>query len=360
VFGIETWFQLLGYKDNPCSILPNGFVTGLSDQERQLSTFLKGGHACLLYGEVGSGKTSLLQRLEAALREDGYEVVWIDAKTLSGRPSVDLIAEFYPLGARRQRLERTARAGAWWARLLLRVSPYKPLVLLLDEFARIPNPSLADQVEGFFNQRLIHAFVCAQQRGDVERTSQSFLDRIQNRRIETGRLSKEDCLGILGHRFEGEGLLSEQTLGLIVTECGHLPRRILESVERVYQHLFDTGQLRTALEQHAPISLSQTQIADFVRQGLIETPPDPMPEVFADAKPIPGVALSPLHLRIVMSLYRSPKTIKALSEELGAGEGTVNTALCRLRKRGFVIVTRALRPKLFGLEADFRVRVPAN
>jgi hypothetical protein len=240
------------------------------------------------------------------------------------------------------------------------VSPYKPLVLLLDEFARIPNRALADQIEGYFNQRLIHAFVCAQQRADVERTSQSFLDRIQNRHVNTGRLSKEECLAILAHRFGDNGMLSEQTLSTLVTECGNLPRRILESIERVYQHLYGTGELRRALEQKLKITIGDATMTELMQRGIVEVPPEPRVETALNLTPIPGVSLSVLHHRIVLSLYRSPKTIRELSGELRANEGTVNTALCRLRKRNLVVVTRGVRPKLFGLDGDFRARVPAD
>jgi len=360
VSAIKTWFEVLGFQENPCSILPNGFVTGLLQQERELLTYLKGGHACLLHGEVGTGKTSLLQRTENTLREDGFEVIYIDAKTLSGLSEIDFLTQFYPQGQRRLHLERQARAGSFLARLRLKVAPYKSVVLLLDEFARIPHAALADQIEGYFNQRLIHSFVCAQQRGDVQRTSQSFLDRIQNRHIQTGRLSKEECLAILKQRFGDKGILSEQTMNTLVTECGHLPRRVLESVERVYQHLYDTGELRAALEQQTSITIPDAKMAEFVRQGIVEVPAEPRQEPFTPLKPIPGIALSPLHQQIVLSLYRSPKTIKTLGEELATGEGTINTALCRLRKRNLVVVTRAVRPKLFGLEGDFRARVPMD
>jgi len=357
---IQTWFEVLGFQENPCSILPDGFVTGLSSQERELLTYLKGGHACLLHGEVGTGKTSLLQRIETALRDDGFEVIYIDAKTLSGLTEIDFLTQFYPQGHRRLRWERRARSGSAVAKLLLRVAPYKPVVLLLDEFARIPHAALADQIEGFFNQRLIHSFVCAQQRGSVERTSQSFLDRIQNRHIETGRLSKEDCLAILSHRFADKGRLSDQTVSTLVTECGCLPRRVLESIERIYQQLYTTGELRAAMDQELPITIPDAKMAEFVRQGIVEVPPEPKLETYPPMKPIPGISLSLLHQQIVMSLYRSPKTIKSLSEELVAGEGTINTALLRLRKRNLVVVTRAIRPKVFGLEGDFRARVPAD
>jgi len=357
---IETWFEVLGFQENPCSILPNGFVTGLLQQERELLTYLKGGHACLLHGEVGTGKTSLLQRTENTLREDGFEVIYIDAKTLSGLTEVDFLTQFYPQGHRRLRLEHQARAGSFLARLRLRIAPFKPVVLLLDEFARIPHAALADQIEGYFNQRLIHSFVCAQQRGDVQRTSQSFLDRIQNRHIQTGRLSKEECLAILKQRFGDKGILSEHTMSTLVSECGHLPRQILESVERVHQHLYDTGELRAALEQKTPITIPDSIMAQFVRQGVVEVPAEPRPETFTPLKSIPGITLSPLHQQMVMSMYRSPKTIKALSAELSTGEGTINTALCRLRKRSLVVVTRSVRPKLFGLDGDFRARVPAD
>jgi hypothetical protein len=350
----------LGFQNNPCGILPDGFITGLSQQERELLTYLKGGHACLLHGEVGTGKTSLLQRLESQLRDDGFEVIYVDAKTLSGLTEIDFLSQFYPQGHRRLRWERRARSGSALARLLLKVAPYKPVILLLDEFARIPHPALADQIEGFFNQRLIHAFVCAQQRGEIQRTSQSFLDRIQNRHIETGRLSKEDCLAILAHRFGDKDMLSEQAMSTLVSECGCLPRRILESVERIYQHYYTTGELRAAMDQELPIAIPDAKMAEFVRQGIVEVPPEPKPENYPPMKPIPGVALSPLHQQLVMSLYRSPKTIKALSEETGTGEGTINTALLRLRKRNLVVLTRSVRPKVFGLEPDFRARVPAD
>jgi hypothetical protein len=309
---------------------------------------------------VGTGKTSLLQRLESQLREDGFEVIYVDAKTLSGLTEIDFLTQFYPQGHRRLRWERRARSGSALAKLLLKVSPFKPVVLLLDEFARIPHAALADQIEGFFNQRLIHSFVCAQQRGSVERTSQSFLDRIQNRHIETGRLSKEDCLAILSHRFGDKGMLSEQAMSTLVTECGCLPRRALESIERIYQHYYTTGELRAAMDQEQPITIPDAKMAEFVRQGIVEVPPEPKPEAYPPMKPIPGITLSPLHQQLVMSLYRSPKTIKTLSEETGTGEGTINTALLRLRKRNLVVLTRSIRPKVFGLEPDFRARVPAD
>jgi hypothetical protein len=300
--------------------------------------------------------------LERRLREDGYEVVYLDAKTISGVKDADFIRDYYPQGRLRMKLERRARQGRWWAKAGLKVRRYKPLVLLFDEFTRLPDSVLADQIEGLFNQRLIHAFVCAQQRPDLTRTSQSFLDRIQNRRMETGRLSRAECLCILTHRFGEKGILSEATLNTLTTECGCLPRRILESVERVYQHLYDSGELREAVAQSRLITIGDGKMAEFVRQGLVETPPEGLSAALGDEplRPIPGITLSILQHRLVLSLYRSPKTIKALSEELRHGEGTINTALLRLRKRGLVTVERNIRPKVFGLEGGFRNRIPAD
>ena len=63
------WYKQYGWKNNPFSIKPTIDLVDFESEKEKLYNYVSGGNVCLLVGEAGTGKTSLLKWLEYNLKK---------------------------------------------------------------------------------------------------------------------------------------------------------------------------------------------------------------------------------------------------------------------------------------------------
>ena len=73
------WFHKLGFKQFPLDPRSNPDLIGVEDIEQRLTNYIQQGNMCLLSGFTGSGKTSMLQRIQKNPELSEYRFVFISA-----------------------------------------------------------------------------------------------------------------------------------------------------------------------------------------------------------------------------------------------------------------------------------------
>ena len=75
----NTWYKKFKWKNNPFSIKVNDSVfVGLTEERRTLASLVEGGNICILIGENGVGKSSLLRWLEKRLKR--YNIHYLNSE----------------------------------------------------------------------------------------------------------------------------------------------------------------------------------------------------------------------------------------------------------------------------------------
>jgi len=74
------WFQALGFKENPLDLRPDPRLVGLEVQEALLKNHILKEDICFLNGLTGSGKTSLLKKIQKDMK--GHAFIYLDAQDL--------------------------------------------------------------------------------------------------------------------------------------------------------------------------------------------------------------------------------------------------------------------------------------
>lgn len=75
-----TWWEALGFAENPCDIRATDYVFGLDGQIREVNNYVRGGNISCIHGKTGTGKTSTIRFLSQSLQRDGYTSIIVDGK----------------------------------------------------------------------------------------------------------------------------------------------------------------------------------------------------------------------------------------------------------------------------------------
>lgn len=82
-----TWYEKLGFDENPLDSRPNPNLVGLDEEEERLKNYILKSEICFLNGLTGSGKTSLLMKTQNQLK--GYKFIYLDANDLPRDFNID-------------------------------------------------------------------------------------------------------------------------------------------------------------------------------------------------------------------------------------------------------------------------------
>ncbi|RME53073.1 AAA family ATPase [Candidatus Woesearchaeota archaeon] len=219
-----TWYTALGFKENPLDIRPNPRLVGLQYEEELLKNFILKGELCFLTGLTGSGKSSLLRRVEQTL--PGHTFIYLDAQDL-------------PPGFRLE--DELKKKRSFFDRLRLRNFPSKTPVLLIDEF-QDTDPRLVLEARAKWENkqaRRIKAIIIAQIDKVLRNVTPAFKERLGNRIIELRTLDSDEMKDIIRLRLKRgrknfSQKIEEEALGLLVACADGNPRRLLEYTELLF------------------------------------------------------------------------------------------------------------------------------
>ncbi len=227
---MTTWYKQIGFEDNPLDSRPNPKLIGLAEEEEQLKNHIFKEEMCFLNGLTGSGKTSLLKRIQESMKD--YSFVYLDADAL-------------PRGFDLMGVIKNKRS--FLDKITFKTFPTKKPVLIIDEF-QATDPNLILEARSNWenpNEKRIKSIVIAQISSQLRNVTGSFKDRLGNRNITLRQLDNDEMKKILKIRLEDKknntnyyDRLSEDAVNLLVNITDGNARRLLEYTDMIFDFHF--------------------------------------------------------------------------------------------------------------------------
>ncbi|MFH1400024.1 MAG: AAA family ATPase [Nanoarchaeota archaeon] len=221
-----TWFEKLGFSSNPLDCRPNDDLVGLGEEFSQLINYIEKGDICFLNGLTGSGKSSLMLKLQREL--PNHVFVYLDAQDLPKDFNLE---------------EELKNKRNFFDRITFREFPKKTPVLLIDEF-QATDKNLVLEARGKWesqNSQRIKSIIVAQIDKTLRNVTPAFLERIGNRVVTLRVLDDDEMKEVVRRRLSHDrvhggyaGKLSDEALELLVFCADGNPRRLLEYTEMLF------------------------------------------------------------------------------------------------------------------------------
>ncbi len=225
---MSTWYAQLGFVTNPLDARPNPLLIGLESEEEQLKNHIFKEEICFLNGLTGSGKTSLLTKIQKEMTDHTF--VYLDA---------DALPKTFNL------MEALKDKRSFLDRLTFKQFPKKKPVLIIDEFQATDPTLILEARSNWENpgERKIKSIVIAQISDKLRNVTGSFKDRLGNRSITLKQLDDEDMKRILNIRLKTKDTnyverISDEALELLVRVADGNARRLLEYTDLVFDFHF--------------------------------------------------------------------------------------------------------------------------
>ena len=224
------WYEKLGFTGNPLDVRSNSNLVGVEDIEENLINYIKSGQICMIYGFTGSGKTSMLERIQKKLNLEEYKFIFISGDRI--KPEHDL--------------EKDLQEGRNFFEKLIRRKP-RNYVILLDESHELSR-YVTETVKGLWNVKAdddygIHSVVISQIQPKLQTNfSGSFKDRVGNKSLRMKKLSRLQLKEVLSNRLsinetDYSKKFDHDALDLIISSSGGSVRNLLDMFSHVFMYL---------------------------------------------------------------------------------------------------------------------------
>ena len=222
---MNTWYEQLGFKTNPLDVRPNPLLVGLERQEEQLVNHILKGEICFLNGLTGSGKSSLLVRVQKNLKN--HTMIYLDAQELPKDFNLE---------------EELKKKRSFFDKITFRKMPSKTPVLIIDEFQATDPNLVLDARAKWENpeEKRIKSIVIAQISKYLKNVTPAFKERLGSRAIILPTLDDEEMKEMLKLRLEGKGRanyynkLHNEAINLLVACADGNPRKLLEYTDMIF------------------------------------------------------------------------------------------------------------------------------
>lgn len=312
------WYKKYGWDNNPFSVKWSTELIGYEKERELLLNYVSAGDMCIVVGEPGTGKTSLLKWLK---RQMGFmqKGIYLNAENMSD--------EFN-----------------------LRKHVGKPLirkrVLMLDEAHHCDELFVKD-MKALWDGNILRSVAIAQI-GNKMDYPESFTNRVGGRIIRLSGMGFEEAKQLIEMRTEGKNPFSDEVIELLVNDAKNNPRRILENCEQLCINL-EPGNINVDTARSILTKKKANQLLDLQRPDEIKLPDNLMP---INDKKLEG--FSPMQKRMVLLLLEGNRTAKQLAEILNTTEGSIGKQLSSLAEKQVTFIVNNRRPKLYGLTEEFK------
>jgi chromosomal replication initiation ATPase DnaA len=221
----KTWFEKLGYEQNPFIIKPYAFednLQGYRSYIKKVNSALKRGRVVFIEGDYGVGKTSALKQIIDEFSGKRKLIYYSANRSDSGVDFETLIK---------------GRAGP--IARLFGIKP-KQLILMIDEAQKLTKHD-CEKIEDFIDEGYFKSVVLVSD--DIRKTNLTagLKRRIGDRILQLGELLTENhAVRIVKDRLGRESkFISPKVAKLIFERAGKNPRRMLEYMEDISRYVVE-------------------------------------------------------------------------------------------------------------------------
>jgi len=219
----ETWYNKLGFYNNPFSIKPAAFhdeLFGYGNTIKNLNEKIASGAICFIEGKYGSGKTTALKRV--INRFEGKKRLIYYSRAQS-EESVDF--------------DRLLRNRSWLNRLL-RIKP-KDMILLLDEAQELNRKDI-EKIKEYHEKKYFKSVVFVSDKMESVKFSSELKKLVDGNVFSLGRIGREDAVRLIRKRIGNISILSDAIIRKIYAK-DPTPRAFLENCEDACKYALSNG-----------------------------------------------------------------------------------------------------------------------
>lgn len=293
------WYERYGWESNPFELKPTpDTVSGFEDIRSALLEYIKSGDCCLLFGEEGLGKTSLLKWLEKyALQE--YVPVYINTSGMRDEEIEKL------------NIDRIIRDKLNFFDKI--VKKEREIVILIDDMHNLPLV-LSEAVKRNFDDRIVKAVIMA---SSVQSVGGGIAEKVGRRIVVMRPMEADEAMNMIVKRVGYRNPFDHEGLELIFRKSKYVPKTILENCEMI-----------------AKACIEKSISAEFVKSFFAEEGVKTRRSNFIKK-------LSPLQKSIVELLKEGEYRPKELAQKLRKPTKTITSQLAYLSlKSGFDTMRR--------------------
>ncbi|MDT7890646.1 MAG: AAA family ATPase [Candidatus Nanopusillus sp.] len=235
------WWKKYGFSKNPLDIRPNEDLVGVDDIIKKVKDSIINGEIFLLYGPIGSGKTSLAFKIKRDL-SDRYNVIYINGEY-----------------ERDKDLEEIIEKNKYNKFLFFKFENKLPIVLILDEYYNFPE-DVSKKLKYLYDNRIVHSIMLIQPSPQIMNATLSFLNRLY-RKIEMKFPPEDEILKLINKKLKGRVNLDERILRNLIRKNNNNVRQIFIELSNLLEGGIDNinKDLEEIKNLENEIKLSNTQ-----------------------------------------------------------------------------------------------------
>jgi len=218
-----TWYQELGFYNNPFSIKPGAYsndIYGQDDIIKEVIAKVANSNMIYITGPYGTGKTSILKRIIHAFKGK-KKVIYYNCNQKEKSINFDSIL---------------INAGGFFHRLLgIRK---KNVILLLDEVQELNKKDMHLVVE-YYKLGFFKSVILASKKDDIE-LSRELNDTIGRNRYDLREITSEEAVKIIRKRIGNISFLTDDMI-IAIFKKNKNPRAFLKNCEDVCRFSFESG-----------------------------------------------------------------------------------------------------------------------
>ncbi len=320
------WFHELGFRKYPLDPRSNPDLIGVEDIEERLANYIEQGNMCLLSGFTGSGKTSMLERLQKNPKLADLRFIFVSADGVKKNYIIDDAIKD--------------------ARSFIDFMTFKKprnLVILLDE-SHLANRILTESIKSRWNytypdgEQMIRSVVVSQIEPRLGTNfSGSFIDRLGRRVVQMRRLKLEELKEVLEKRLDNGtknylSLFSDDGLSFLIKSADGSVRQLLEYTNAIFEKL--------SLMDSKPLQQSDFTIDKQIVFNILQETGLPIYEKTMMAhKGVYDKLLSNKKFRQAIEMYEQFDTldVKLLAEKLDKTKQTAQRIIQDLEKKEAIV-----------------------
>ena len=238
----ETWYEKIGYKENPFMIKPFAFNEELSGYKNEISkvnTMLNAGKLIFIKGDYGLGKTSVLKQIIDEFKGK-RKLIYFSANRSEGGIDFETLIK--------------GRAGPIGR--LFGIMP-KDLILLVDESEKLTMHD-SKNIEYFIKNNNLKSVLFVSDTFENVNLTEGLKKKIGNRIIDLSEvLSENQAVNIIKSRLgKNANMVSTKIAKLVFKHANKNPRKMLEYMEDISRYAFGEKCAKRITEDHVRFVLA--------------------------------------------------------------------------------------------------------